>query len=296
MVWRPGPLKLFVTVYNDARLLPHFLRHYAAIGVGRFFIAVPAELRENIESRIENYPVRLFTHFELARSVFDMTAVTEMRLLHQGAMEWVVIVDLDEFIECPDLLSVAASADAAGANVVRGIMHDRFSADGRLADVSAATRLSETFPVTSRFIRDVMKGCDHKGVLVKGRLLPAALHHRFVGERVFADVLEISHYKWIAGAIERLRSSHRVVAEAGIAWSTEYRRALDHFDAHGRFAWETFGGKPAEDFTPEPPPGHCAECGAALSEAEADFSAERYGRMLCRTDQRSCNGSPAEKS
>lgn len=286
MVWRPGPLKLFVTIYNDARLLPHFLQHYTAIGVARFFMTVPAELRRSVETAIENYPVDLFTDFDLSRSVFDMTAVTEMRLRHQGATEWVAIVDLDEFVECPDLLSVVAAADAAGVNVVRGIMHDRFSADGLLADVSVAT-LSETFPVKSRFIRDVMRGCDHKGVLVKGHLLPAALHHRFEGERVFADVLEISHYKWISGAVERLRNSHRLVAEAGIAWGSEYQRALEHFDAHGRFAWETFDGKPAADFTPEPSPGHCDVCGAALSEAEVAFSTGRFGRMLCRGHQQS---------
>src|SRR5262249_21711332 len=131
-----------------------------------------------------------------------------------------------------------------------------------------------------------MYGCDHKGGLVKGRLLPAAQHHRFEGERVFPDVLEISHYKWTTGAVERLRNSHRLVEAAGIAWSIEYRRALDHYETHGRFAWEAFGGKPATEFTPEPPPGHCVTCGAALSEAEVRFSTERYGRMLCRTDQR----------
>lgn len=285
--YSPGPLKLFVTIYNDARLLSHFLRHYTAIGVGHFFIAVSPDLLPNAQTSAADYPVTLCTEFDLSRSVFETGAVTGMRTLHQTESEWVVILDLDEFVECSNLHSIIESADMAGTNVVRGIMHDRFAADGQLGDASPEAQLSEAFPVKSRFIREVMKGCDHKGVLVKGRLLPAAQHHRFEGERVFHDVLEISHYKWTAGAIERLRKSHRLAAEAGIAWSTEYKRALDHYETHGRFAWEAFGGKLAADFTPELPPGHCTECGAALSEAEVGFSTKRYGRTLCRSDQRS---------
>jgi hypothetical protein len=95
----------------------------------------------------------------------------------------------------------------------------------------------------ARFIEKVMHGCDHKGILVKGRLRAAGAHHVFEGEKLSSEVLEIAHYKWIAGAIDRLKSAIQLVKEAGIPWHVEYKRALDHYERYGRFAWETFGGE-----------------------------------------------------
>ena len=52
-------MKLFVTVYDDPRLLGHFLRHYEAIGVTDFYIAIPGELRDQVEERTEGRSVNL---------------------------------------------------------------------------------------------------------------------------------------------------------------------------------------------------------------------------------------------
>ena len=77
----------------------------------------------------------------------------------------------------------------------------------------------------------------------------------------------------------------KIVSDAGIGWAVEYKRVLDHYDRYGRFAWETFGGGPWREFEPEPPAGNCAECGAAISEAELGYSRQNFGRALCRRDQ-----------
>ena len=122
-------------------------------------------------------------------------------------------------------------------------MYDRFSADGKLVDVDRETDLRNLFPVRARFIDKVMHGCDHKGILVKGPLKSKGAHHFFVGEKLSSEVLEIAHYKWITGAIYRLKSAIQLVEEAGIPWHVEYKRALDHYERYGRFAWETFGGE-----------------------------------------------------
>jgi hypothetical protein len=281
-------MKLFVTIYNDARLLRHFLRHYDRAGIGEFFLAVSPEFKQAAEQLTGRYNVTTCTGLDVADSVSGATAVTAMRTQYQGDDEWVVIVDLDEFIEFhTDIESTTATADDTGATVVRGIMHDRFSADGRLADFAPDSDLSVVYPVKSRFVRNVMGGCDHKGVLVKGRIKSAAgaAHHRFEGERLCTEILEISHYKWTAGAIDRLRDSYRRVTDAGVSWAIEYKRALDHYDAHGRFAWETFGGQLAQDYELEPP-DTCVDCDAPIADAEFRFSTAHFGRALCRAHQK----------
>jgi hypothetical protein len=178
-----------------------------------------------------------------------------------------------------------------GANVVRAIMIDRFSLDGRLVDIETQSDLSSLFPVKARFIPRVMGGSDHKGVLVKGHLASTmgVAHHRFDGEWPAAERLQISHYKWISGAIDRMRTSVRQLQAARLAWTPQYEKALHHYDQYGRFAWETFGGARASDFILESLP-HCSACGGAIDEAEAEYSMAYFGQPLCRGHQKRYRG------
>ncbi len=146
----------------------------------------------------------------------------EMRSRYQGEDEWALIVDLDEFVDFADgITGIIASAEAEGANVVRGIMYDRFPADGRLVDFDPALELAPQYPVRSTFIRDVMHGNDTKAVLVKGRLQAGfwagnpAEHHFMVGEKVASTVLAIDHYRWVGTSVEHLRDRRKIFQGIG---------------------------------------------------------------------------------
>jgi hypothetical protein len=88
-----------------------------------------------------------------------------------------------------------------------------------------------------------MRGVDIKAVIVKGHLVSAGAHHNFHGERPFSRVFEISHYKWNVRSLDRLKLAYDRVSSEGIGWAVQYKRILDHFAEHGRFAWESFGGE-----------------------------------------------------
>ena len=288
-------MKLFVTIYDDPRILGHFLRHYESIGVTDFYIAIPGELRDQVEEQSEGHPVNLIEGLNTADSVSGTAAVSDMRKLRQEEGEWVVITDLDEFLECESVEDAAEAAERTGANLVRGIMHDRFALDGQPRGFEPDDDLNDVYPIKSRFIREVMGGYDHKGILVKGLLEPAprAGHHWFTDERAYSDVLDISHFKWTAPSLERVRSAYDIVSDAGVSWAVEYKRVLDHYDRYGRFAWETFGGKPWQEFESEPPAGNCEECGGAIAEAELAYSRQKFGKALCRRDQDALTPRPA---
>lgn len=245
--------RLFTSVFDDARLLPHFLRHYANAGVRDFYIGVSDELEEEVARLASGYPVTLFrggvTNSYLWGQAND--AIHQLRERYQRDDEWVLIVDLDEFVVFRESIpSVIAAAEAEGANVVRGVMYDRFSADGRTRAVEPDSDLARQYPVRARLVRDVMEGCDHKAVLVKGHLhgAPGSGQHFLEGEKVASTVLEIDHYKWTEGSIDRLKERCHALEQDGIEWRSEYERVIRHFEAHGRFAWEEFGGEllPAE--------------------------------------------------
>jgi len=238
-------MKLFTAIYEDARLLRHFLRHYDSAGVTEFYVATSAACASEAKAAVGDYNATLFEQLDVHDSLIGgNAAVTEMRRLHQAENEWSIIVDLDEFVEFgADIWQIVSAAENEGANVVRGIMYDRFTVDGRLADFDQDSDLSKVYPVRARFIANVMRGADYKGVLVKGQLKAAVAHHRFVGEKVASTVLEIAHYKWNTRTIARVEHAYREVVKRGIPWAIEYRRILDHYEQHGRMAWEHFGGE-----------------------------------------------------
>jgi hypothetical protein len=238
-------MKLFTTIYDDARLLGPFLRHYRALGVSDFLIAVSTQCATAVDEFAASYNITVFKGLDVKSHMLGgAAAVSEMRRMHQTPNEWVALVDLDEFLEpLHGLSSLIDVAESEGANVIRGIMYDRFTDDGRLAEVLPDSNPATIFPIRARFIRDVMNGVDHKGVLIKGGLRPAIAHHHFHDEVVASVTVEIAHYKWCVGAIDRLRMRYCELMERGINFAGEYKKILDHYDRHGRFVWKEFGGE-----------------------------------------------------
>ena len=238
-------MKLFVCIFSDARLLPHFLSHYTSFGVSEFHIAAPSRLADEVRCTSANHFVTLYTGFDVDDSVTGGTsAVSAMRDAAQVGDEWVVIVDLDEFVEFQGpIASLLPRVEAEQANVVRGVMLDRFALDGQPTPLRDDMPIDRQYPVRSRFIPLVMNGADYKGVLVKGPLRPAVAHHFFESERIYSQQLEISHYKWTGSALERVRRAYQMAGAQGIPWAEQYKSILEHYEHHGRFAWETFGGE-----------------------------------------------------
>ena len=239
-------MKLYVAIFDDPRLLPHFLKHYTRFGITEFHIAVPPELAEYVTEKSGGHAVHQYNDYEVASTVTGgVDAVTAMRMATQAPEEWVVIVDLDEFAEFGEpARDLALRVEASGSNVVRGIMYDRIAANGQPAGFTDQSILPEVYPVRSRLTKELMGGFDQKGVLVKGHLRSRGAHHKYHDEKPFKDlVLEISHYKWTDRCLLRVKQSVDMASAKGIAWASQYQKVLDHYEANGRFAWETFGGE-----------------------------------------------------
>ena len=62
-------MKLFVCIFSDARLLPHFLSHYTRFGVSEFHIAVPPQLANEARCMSADHSVALYTGFDVNDSV-----------------------------------------------------------------------------------------------------------------------------------------------------------------------------------------------------------------------------------
>lgn len=273
-------MKLFTAIYNDARLLGHFLAHYDKVGITEFFIAAGVDFTEDIHAFSQRYNITVYDDLDTTDTfIGEVSAVTEMRRRHQCSNEWVIIVDLDEFVEFPDpLLSVIKLAETEKANVVKATMWDRLSSDGRPAGFDATSDLTRVFPVRALLVKYVMFGRDDKSVLVKGLLRSGGAHHWFHDEVACSRQLDISHYKWFEGAIGRVREAREKLTAANVSAAVEYARLLDHYEQHGRFVWEECSGEYVA-----PPLPASIHAGHMLSAAEitliSDAIARRDGNL-----------------
>ena len=239
-------MKLFTAIYDDARLLGPFLRHYDRYGVSEFFIAASPSFVSTVKTFMSDYPITLVEEHDAATRFLSSDPIEAMRKIYHHDDEWAVIVDLDEFIEVtPNINHCLSIAESEKANVISAVMYDRFSVDGKPVDVGQESDLPSLFPIKANFIYHVQRGCDFKGVLVKGRLKAGGgFHHWYEGQKRSSEILEISHYRWLTGAVDRYKERYAALNAVGTSWAIEYKHIIDHYEQHGRFAWEEFGGAP----------------------------------------------------
>jgi hypothetical protein len=235
-------MKLFVAIYDDYSLLPHFIRHYRELGIDRFYIAADPAIAADVRRGVAHVDAVVRDDLDVIDSFQGgAKAVTQMRREYTGSLEWVLITDLDEFAEFErSLPETTAKAESEGANVVRGLMVDRVSSDGSLPDIRDDTDLWATFPRKCRLTSQLQGSVDYKGVLVRGDLEPTMAHHEFAGEVLSSQMVVVHHFKWNAQAESRVRTAMEMARVAGISWWPEYLKVLDHLALHGRIRWEDF--------------------------------------------------------
>jgi hypothetical protein len=73
-------MKLFTAIYDDARLLQPFLRHYNRFGITDFFIATSPDFVVAVRDFMTDYRITLFEDLDVSDSFLGGTvAVTQMQ-------------------------------------------------------------------------------------------------------------------------------------------------------------------------------------------------------------------------
>jgi glycosyltransferase involved in cell wall biosynthesis len=133
-------IEIYTVCFNEERILPYFLRHYSQYGkivvYDNYSTDSSVEIAQNGGAE-----VRLFD----TRGQFDDTTnVSIKENCWKGSQaEWVIIVDMDEFVYHPDLIGYLSNSKAT---IIEPIMFDMFT---------------YCFPTTSGQIYDEVK-CGHE--------------------------------------------------------------------------------------------------------------------------------------
>jgi glycosyltransferase involved in cell wall biosynthesis len=133
-----GEIRLFSKLRNEMLRLPAFLRHYRALGVGRFFLVDNGSTDGSTEYLLDQPDVHVFRtegHFREARGGTDWLNAL---LGEFGVGTWCVTVDVDEFlwfpgVEYTSLKKLTAYLDAQGYEALGCLLLDLYPA-GSLKD------------------------------------------------------------------------------------------------------------------------------------------------------------------
>ena len=264
----PPWLVTCVGVAYDLPLLPHFLRHYAALGIEpeRIVCLLNAEdeadpglaQADRILAAAGAPPGRRWIAPYTSASMWAQRREAQDDL---GTDAWVLSADVDEFHQYPEpLAAFLARADALGADCIQGVFVNRLAPGGRLAPVEDGAPLPGQFPLMADAIGALGGVGRHhnrlgtvKIMAMRGAVRPSrgghhpAERHRArylyeapLGEFAaidrpafrFAVPTLVHHYHWTASLADRLR---RRLATPGVSPAgAEYgAKQLALIDAEG---------------------------------------------------------------
>ncbi|HEY0603904.1 MAG TPA: beta-1,6-N-acetylglucosaminyltransferase [Herpetosiphonaceae bacterium] len=197
-------MKLLVLIGTDYHLnhLPHFLAHYAGIGVDTFVCGLHGRHREQARAMLAPYAHAIVADYgterydEVANSHW-VTHFNDFRRAYARPDEWCLFADVDEFHEYP--ADFFAQLDRE-INAIRGRWIERLAtADGLLLPCSPERAIGRQFPFATR---EIFCGISEKIMAVRADLDLIDGYHWVTGGSAtpvyFPDYLNVHHFRWDA--------------------------------------------------------------------------------------------------
>jgi hypothetical protein len=236
-------VRLFSTLYYDAdQLLPWFLEYYQKLGVTSFHFLVQLYENPRLMESVEEY--QRFYPIEVHEVIDGYMTGAEVQVRMSGIRarivqpaEWAFVADPDEFqVYDRPVRAVAEACERAGARYVEGHLVDRVAADGTLPPLRPGESLDWQFPLRGNLTGPLLHAATTKAVLVKGSTPTGPGQHAVVGphRRYCEACVQVHHFKWRAGLIEKLAQRVEERRTRGNLWWQQSQHFLDHFRVRGR--------------------------------------------------------------
>lgn len=210
-------------------ILPHFVNHYAALGVQRDCFLLLWNTPPNSSADTERDAHAFFAALGVGvvqwRGVFTSAAAhyNKISLLHSvQRSQWVVYADVDEFAELggDTVQARIAVLETHAYTHQSAITVDRVAADGRLVNIRSAPGLALQYPQRCSFT--AAHGRADKIVFLRGDLRTSSGNHIVISDRIFQlnnqsapshgverraspCIVTLSHYKWTADVVVYLQ-------------------------------------------------------------------------------------------
>lgn len=234
-------------IFDRCDLLPFYLQYYQRLGATQFVVALWNGERNPVYEVIKTFtqwPIQIRTSVECL--VKDYNGPNESHGLNQIRLEfadrfpWYCLADLDEFcwFNGKTMPQIIAEAEAGGFNAVHGTFYDRLARNGKFPPLGAS--LDDTFPLAAD-VTKAMGATTSKVPLSRSDLGVESGHHSTKGKPWWNQV-EVHHFKWTEGIVERLRERDLYFTAQRLPWSGESIRFLnavleDDFKHNPNYRW-----------------------------------------------------------
>ena len=181
----------------DRPLLSHFLKHYRALDIDSIHLIIHKKSKFNIQEIYDEFGDDLI--LEKWVGLFDGVTKTSKlnKIIENTEEDYIMMADVDEH----QIWDTPVNEYLNVSNFRWGKLIDRESKEKQLIEVTD-TPLDEQFPlVTNRTIwTDLFKPCLFPST---DRL--ASPHHLIINHNNNKDIIDIHHYRWVAGRLEKTK-------------------------------------------------------------------------------------------
>jgi hypothetical protein len=137
-------IDVYSTMYNEAQLLPYWLRHYETFA-SRIFVWLDDDSTDGSREILEQHPlvkILPLDHHKVDDMFWVKGLFQSYKRISRRKAEWVMVADGDEFIYHPDMQAALAQAKNNGVDVIT---------------CAGYTVISDRFPETQGQIYDELK-------------------------------------------------------------------------------------------------------------------------------------------
>jgi hypothetical protein len=230
----------FVTLIgSNADVLPCLLAHYRERGVESF--ALNVHLADTADPVLDQVRIAAAEQGCEVGSVGvghwqDFELPSWIASMRQYPNDWWVLADQDEFHHYPDRLqSLLSYCDRKGYDHIYGLLVDRIASDGYFPAIDYSRPLWPQFPLGCIFSAAVLRAYPMKVIAAKGYVEIGAGHHRVakgVGCPIQDIFVQVHHFKWTAGVIERQRLRAATLRRNGVFFWEESARFMRYCETH----------------------------------------------------------------
>lgn len=201
-------------------LVYNFIKYYKEMGVDNFLLIVHSKEQnsKNLEETLDILKSFNITPVYMWIEEFNIYKVDHKKWNIYDtckSSDWILDVDLDEFIELPDEFSNINDflyyCDVNNYTYVDGEFIDRVSKIGELNKINRTEDIFNQFPIKCRITRDILKEPCAKTPIMKGNLRPTHGHHSIdmdvSSNKIYNKCpffMPVNHFKWDFTVIDRL--------------------------------------------------------------------------------------------
>jgi hypothetical protein len=223
-------------------LLPHFVKHYAELGVDYIFFICETKTKEYIDSlklHLNKIKYEIIDDGSMSDPIGRVGYNDSIRInnlknqIDCAGAYWYIPADIDEFHEIKPFGSfkeLQTSCENEGVHFVKSNMVDRIAIESILPkNIDLAIPINKQFPIKKNITKDTMQAYDFKCIFLNAQVDIREGHHSVHNPdnwKHYSKTFTTNHYKWFGDVLEIEQFKMEQRKTTGLDYYKEIERLL----------------------------------------------------------------------